>query len=401
MDKTFQESAQNLLKQLQKYDLKNYGYDFLRTWDKDEDSILATLDVIKLVKTLYSNNISPKVFDSGIAISIFKDNSTRTRYSYASSTNLLGLLNQELDMGKSQVAHGETVKETANMISFLTRTIGIRDDIYLGVGHNYMKQVAKSVEEGYKEGSLNQRPSVINLQCDEDHPTQSMSDLSFLIEHFNGLQNLKSKKIVMSWAYSPSYGKPLSVPQGVIALMTRFGMDVTLAYPEGYNLIPEIEQTAAKNAEASGGKFEIVGDMKEAMKDADIVYPKSWAPYSVMQERTKLLKENNSKGLQKLEKRALENNRKYIDWEYNQEMKDVTKDKNALYMHCLPADITDVSCEHGEVSAEVFKVSRKGTYLEAGFKPFVIAAMILLGQYGKDTHKVLGQILKENRPIKK
>ncbi len=76
-------------------------------------------------------------------ISVFRDNSTRTRFSYASALNLLGLAQQDLDEGKSQIAHGETVRETANMISFCADAIGIRDDMYLGAGNAYMREVAK------------------------------------------------------------------------------------------------------------------------------------------------------------------------------------------------------------------------------------------------------------------
>jgi len=93
----------------------------------------------------------------------------------------------------------------------------------------------------------------------------------------------------MSWAYSPSYGKPLSVPQGIIALMSRFGMHIELAYPEGYGLIPEIVEIAKTNAKQSGGSFTVSYSMSDAMRDADIVYPKSWAPYHIMQQRTRLL----------------------------------------------------------------------------------------------------------------
>lgn len=105
----------------------------------------------------------------------------------------------------------------------------------------------------------------------------------------------------MTWAYSPSYGKPLSVPQGIIGLMTRFGMDVTLAHPEGYDLIPDVVAVAKQNAESSGGSFRQVNSMAEAFKDADIVYPKSWAPYKVMEERTELLRANDHDGLKALE----------------------------------------------------------------------------------------------------
>jgi len=132
------------------------------------------------LKQLREENISPKVFDTGLAVSIFRDNSTRTRFSYASAANLLGLAVQDMDETKSQIAHGETVRETANMISFLTDFIGIRDDMYLGEGNKYMREVASALDEGFEKKVLPVRPSIVNLQCDMDHPTQSMADLLHL-----------------------------------------------------------------------------------------------------------------------------------------------------------------------------------------------------------------------------
>jgi knotted carbamoyltransferase YgeW len=394
-----QNSIEDLLEKLSGTNAQHSSPDFLRTWDKSQEEIEAHLYVTQLLREMYYQDISPKVYDSGIAISIFKDNSTRTRYSYASGTDLLGLLNQELDMGKSQIAHGETILETANMISFLTRSIGIRDDKYLGVGHKYMKEYSKSLDIGYEEGVLANRPSVVNLQCDQDHPTQSLSDLSHLMSYYGGLENLKGKKITMSWAYSPSYGKPMSVAQGVIGLMSRFGMDITLAYPEEYHLIPEIEKKAAEKAKESGGSFEITHDMAEAVEGADIVYPKSWAPYGIMERRTELLEAGDDEGLKELEKEGLALNAKYKDWEYTEEMMETTKDGEALYMHCLPADITGVNCENGEVTESVFNQFRQETYIEASYKPFVIAAMIMLGQYGKETYPLLRKLIEKDRKI--
>ncbi len=93
----------------------------------------------------------------------------------------------------------------------------------------------------------------------------------------------------MTWAYSPSYGKPLSVPQGVIGLFTRFGMDVRLAHPEGYSLMPDVVEKAAHFAAEAGTGFRVCGSMEEAFDGADVVYPKSWAPFAVMEERTRLV----------------------------------------------------------------------------------------------------------------
>ncbi len=372
------------------------GKDFLLTWEKSEDELQMILEVAAILKEMRDNNISARVFDSGLAISNFRDNSTRTRFSFASASNLLGLAVQDLDEEKSQIAHGETVRETANMISFLSDFIGIRDDIFLGEGNKYMREVAAALDEGYAEGVLPHRPGLVNLQCDMDHPTQSMADLLHLKQQFGSLDALRGKKIVMSWAYSPSYGKPLSVPQGIIALMSRFGMHIELAYPEGYGLIPEITELARANAQQSGGSFHISHSMEEAMKDADIVYPKSWAPYHIMQQRTMLLMQGDKPGLADLEQECLVNNAKYIDWEYNEDKMKLTKDQDALYMHCLPADISGVSCKEGEVNAEVFEKYRIRTYLEAGFKPYIIAAMMFTQRFENPAEALAG-ILKRDR----
>jgi len=357
---------------------KLYNDDFFLTWDKSRDELEAIFTVADALAYMRQNNISTKIFDSGLGISLFRDNSTRTRFSFASACNLLGLEVQDLDEGKSQIAHGETVRETANMISFMADIIGIRDDMYIGKGHTYMKEVSESVVDGNKEGVLEQRPTIVNLQCDIDHPTQSMADALHLIHEFGGIENLKGKKVAMTWAYSPSYGKPLSVPQGIIGLMTRFGMDVVLAHPEGYEVFEEVREVAAKNAAESGGSFTVTNSMAEAFKDADVVYPKSWAPFKAMEKRTDLYAKGDDAGIKALEKELLEQNAQHKDWECTEELMATTKDGKALYMHCLPADITGVSCKEGEVEASVFDRYRTPLYKEASYKPYVIAAMIFL-----------------------
>ena len=373
-----------------------YGRDFLLTWEKSDADLETVLEVASVLKEMRSANISPRVFDSGLAISNFRDNSTRTRFSFASASNLLGLAVQDLDEEKSQIAHGETVRETANMISFLSDFIGIRDDIFLGEGNKYMREVGAALDEGFENGVLPVRPGIVNLQCDMDHPTQSMADIMHLLSVFGSAGNLRGKKLVMSWAYSPSYGKPMSVPQGIIALMSRFGMNIELAYPEGYNLIPEIVDLAGENALAGGGSFRVSHSMEEAMRDADIVYPKSWAPYHIMQQRTELLQKADRSGLKELEQVCLANNAKFKDWEFDDDKLKLTRNGSALYMHCLPADISGVSCERGEVSASAFERYRMETYREAGFKPYVIAAMMLTNRF-ENPGEILSEIMQRNR----
>ena len=372
---------QGYIDKLNKLNFKEmYNGDFFLTWEKTDDELEAVFTVAEALRYMRENNISTKVFESGLGISLFRDNSTRTRFSFASACNLLGLEVQDLDETKSQIAHGETVRETANMISFMADVIGIRDDMYIGKGNKYMHEVVDSVTQGNKDGVLEQKPTLVNLQCDIDHPTQCMADMLHIINTFGGVENLKGKKVAMTWAYSPSYGKPLSVPQGVVGLMTRFGMDVVLAHPEGYDIMPEVEEVAKKNAAENGGSFTKTNSMAEAFKDADIVYPKSWAPFAAMEKRTDLYAEGDQAGIDALEKELLEQNAEHKDWCCTEELMSTTKDGKALYLHCLPADINGVSCKDGEVEASVFDRYRDPLYKEASYKPYIIAAMILLAK---------------------
>jgi knotted carbamoyltransferase YgeW len=374
-----------------------YRSDFLLTWEKTDDELRAVFAVADILRAMRRNNLSARIFDSGLAVSIFRDNSTRTRFSFASASNLLGLALQDLDEGKSQIAHGETVRETANMVSFMAEVIGIRDDMYIGKGNAYMREVSRAVQEGYAAGILEQRPTLVNLQCDIDHPTQSMADAMHLIKHFGGAERLRGKKIAMSWAYSPSYGKPLSVPQGVIGLMTRFGMEVVLAHPPGYEVMQETLAVAKTNAARGGGSFAVTHDMREAFQAADIVYPKSWASFAAMEKRTDLYGKGDMAGIKALEKELLAQNATHKDWECTEKLMKETRDGRALYMHCLPADISGVSCTEGEVAAPVFDGYRDLLYQEASYKPYIIAAMVFLSKV-KHPADMLGQLLTGGRP---
>lgn len=391
-------TLQDFINHLNKLNFKEmYNNDFFLTWEKTDDELDAVWTIADALRFMRENNISTKVFESGLGISLFRDNSTRTRFSFASACNLLGLEVQDLDEGKSQIAHGETVRETANMISFMADVIGIRDDMYIGKGNAYMREVSESVMQGNQDGILEQRPTLVNLQCDIDHPTQCMADMLHIIHELGGVENLKGKKLAMTWAYSPSYGKPLSVPQGVIGLMTRMGMDVVLAHPEGYEVMPEVEQVARKNAAASGGSFTRTNDMAEAFKDADIVYPKSWAPFAAMEKRTELYGKGDADGIKTLEKELLAQNAQHEDWACTEELMKTTRDGKALYLHCLPADITGVSCEAGEVDGSVFERYRNPLYKEASYKPYVIAAMIFLSKFA-DPAAILKKLEEKGTP---
>ncbi|MGI9609336.1 MAG: knotted carbamoyltransferase YgeW [Acidimicrobiia bacterium] len=391
------ERIRSLIQQLDQTESTLFGRDPLLTWEQSHEDLQALLLTTEIFEELWLANLDSRVFRSGLAVSLFRDKSTRTRFSFASAASVLGLSLMDLDETKTQIAHGETVRETANMISFLTEAIGIRDDMFVGEGHEYMQEVSSSLQGGFEEGVLPQRPVVINLQCDRDHPTQSLADLMHLQKTFGSLEALKGKKLAMTWAYSPSYGKPLSVPQGIVGLLTRYGMEVVLAHPPGYDLMPEIDSMAQRQASESGGSFAITNSMQEAFADADVVYPKSWAPFQVMETRTRYLRGGQADKMDDLEQQAIDSNSRFKDWECTEEMMRSTREGRALYMHCLPADITGVSCQEGEVAATVFDRYRIATYNEAQHKPYVMAAMILLGRFAEPA-RVLTEILDRDNP---
>ena len=393
------DTIQPYLDELAKLDFsKMYNEDFLLTWEKSTDELRALYAVADALRNLREHNISTRLFESGLAVSLFRDNSTRTRFSYASGSNLLGLQLMDLDEGKSQIAHGETVRETATMISFMADVIGIRDDKFIGKGDAYMREVSASVKQAFEDGVLDHRPTLVSLQSDMDHPTQSTADILYLINEFGGLENLRGKKVAVTWAYSPSYGKPLSCPQSLITLLPRFGMDVTLAHPEGYDLMPELVDVAGKFATESGATFKKTHNMAEAFEGADIVIPKSWAPYAAMEKRTNLYAAGDDAGIDALEKELLAENATHKDWCCTADlMAKTAHGMDTIYMHPLPADINGVSCEHGEVANEVFDYHRDGLYKEASYKPYAIAAMIFL-QKAKDPIATLKALEQGNTP---
>ncbi|NQU29830.1 MAG: ornithine carbamoyltransferase, partial [Anaerolineae bacterium] len=172
------------------------------------------------------------------------------------------------------------------------------------------------------------RVPVLNMQCEIYHPHQCLADIMTIIEKKG--RNLKRKKMVVSWAYASSYLKPISVPQSLILQMPRFGLDVVLAHPPEFKLMPEIMEQAQEAARVAGAGFEVTDDMEAAFKDADVVYAKSWGPLLTTQDP------DEGKVIQD----------KYKSWITDQRKMDLAKE-DAIYMHPLPAD-RDV-----EVTSEV------------------------------------------------
>lgn len=353
-----------------------FGKDFLRTWDMSDEDIKAVASGACALKALRDSNVSPKIFDSGIAVSMFSKKDSGMEIAFASGCDLLGLT----IIGMDRKLGNSNIKENTAMASYMADTIGVCESDFVEKSSRYMKRIADSVEDAQKNGVITQKPCVINLGSDEDTPVQTIADLQHMAGVFGGIENLKGKKIAVTWAYSPNGTRSLAYPQGLISLVTRFGMDVVLASPEGMDLMPDSYERAEKNAELSGGKFTRTDSMEEAVSGADIVVPVNWAPFSFLEKRTELSDANLGTYIDLLEHELREKNNEFINWEITEEMMEKTKDGKALLMHDLPADITDINCIRGEMTAQVYNANLQNLFKEAGMRPYVIAAMTILAK---------------------
>jgi ornithine carbamoyltransferase len=298
------------------------GRDYIETQDFTADEINYLLDVADDLKKKYHAGEHTVSNERQTVFLLFFDKSTRTRNAFEAGITQLGGHAHFLEPGSLQISHGESAKDTAIILGNMGHAIAVRHDLIPEVGNAYMRELA-----------AHSPVPIINMQCDVDHPTQTLADLMTMREHF-GTTDLKGKKIAVSWAYAPSYAKPLSVPQGLITLMTRMGMDVSLAHPKGYDLMPHTVEYAKKNAAEAGGKFEIVDSMEAAFENADVVYPKSWGVCDLMFKKRDA---QTQAEIDAIEQECLVENAKHKHWLCDADMMKRAND-NAIYMHCLPAD---------------------------------------------------------------
>lgn len=240
---------------------------------------------------------------------IFLDLSTRTRNAFEAGMTQLGGHAHFIDANTSQIAHGESPKDMGVILSSYGHGIAIRHDKIPGEGNAYMRAVAEHAAA-----------PVINLQCDEDHPTQQLADLMTIEEVF-GTRDLSGMRVCVSWAYAPSYAKPMSVPQGLALLLPRFGADLVIARPPEYRLMAHVMERAHRLAAAGGGSIVEVDDMEEGFAGAQIVYPKSWGAEHLFGN----------------EAEALALNARYEEWICDDRRMALAA-PDAIYMHCLPAD---------------------------------------------------------------
>lgn len=283
------------------------GRDFIADTDWTLEEIETALDVAWDLKRSRALGLRTDYLLGKTLFMLFFFTSTRTRNSFEAGMTQLGGHAHFIESSTTQIAHGDTPKEIGKILGSYGDGIAIRHCDW-GVGNHYINEVARYSPV-----------PVLNMQCEIYHPFQILADMMTIIEKKG--RNLKGKKIAVSWAYAASYQKPLSVPQSLILQAARFGMHVTLAYPPEFKLMPDIEQQAADLARQYGGYFEIVHDMDEAFKDADVVYPKSWGCMLT----TANLEESARIG------------RKYTDWITDARRIALAKE-DVIYMHPLPAD---------------------------------------------------------------
>jgi len=284
------------------------GRDYIETLDWSVEEIEEALAASAELKQGFRRGEPHRLLPDRTLFMLFLDKSTRTRNAFEAGMTQLGGHAHYLDAEKTQVAHGESPKDMGIILSSYGHGIAIRHDLIPYEGNTYMREVAHHAEV-----------PVINLQCDVDHPTQTLADLMTLRETRG--QDLRGLRVAVSWAYAPSYAKPLSVPQGLCALLPRFGIDVVLAHPPGWELMPELMKRAREAAQEVGGSVTVTNDMDEAFRHADAVYPKSWGRLDLFTN----------------EEEALGASEKHRDWICDARRMSLAK-QDTLYMHCLPAD---------------------------------------------------------------
>jgi ornithine carbamoyltransferase len=319
------------------------GRDYITTQEWTELEIETLLDVSADLKCKFKRRIPHRYLPDQTIFLMFFDKSTRTRNSFEAGITQLGGHAHFLTADVMQVSHGESPKDTGIILSGYGHGIAIRHDLIPGEGNTYMREVAKWADA-----------PVINMQCDVDHPCQTLADLMTIREKRG--KDSRGLKVAVTWAYAPSYAKPLSVPQGLIMLMTRFGMDVTLAHPPEYSLMPETIAAARENAKRAGVKFEVAENMEDAFRDADVVIPKSWGCLDTMgtdpQESLRIAKQ-------------------YRHWICDADKMRLAN-PSALYMHPLPAD------RGNEVTDEVIDGPQSVVFDEANNRLHTAKAIMAL-----------------------
>jgi N-acetylornithine carbamoyltransferase len=273
-------------------------------WTKDE--IDTVMDVAFDLKRKRAMGVPHASLRDKVLALLFFFTSTRTRSSFEAGIAQLGGHGAFIDSTTTQISHGDTAKEIGEIYGRYYDGIAIRQCDW-DFGNKYIRDVAAA-----------SRVPVLNMQCDVYHPFQILADLMTILEKKGDPRGLT---INVSYAYASSYQKPISVPQSLILLMTRYGMNVRLTHPPEFKLMPDIVQQARDNARQARGSFEILDDFDAGFKDADVIYAKSWGCLLTTADHGE----------------SAEISKQYTNWITDEERMALAKD-DAIYMHCLPAD---------------------------------------------------------------
>jgi len=284
-----------------------HGRDLIGDLDFSKEEVETILDVAWDLKRKRALNEPHAYLRDKVLAMLFFFSSTRTRGSFEAGMAQLGGHAAFIESRTTQIAHGDTEREMGEIFGRYFDGIAIRH-VDWGIGNRYLNLVAEA-----------SRVPVLNMQCEIYHPHQCLADLMTIMEKKG--RNLRGRKMVVSWAYASSYLKPISVPQSLILQMPRFGLDVVLAHPPEFGLMPDIMDQAREQARKYKVGFDVIHDMEEACQDVDVIYAKSWGPLMTTHDP------EAGKAIQD----------KYQDWIADEAKISLGKD-DVIYMHPLPAD---------------------------------------------------------------
>lgn len=276
----------------------------LEEWTKDE--LDTVLDVAFALKRERALGIAHPLLRDKVLAMLFFYSSTRTRASFEAGMAQLGGHAQFIESRVTQISHGDTAKEIGEILGRYNDGIAIRN-VDWGVGNTYLREVAEA-----------SRVPVLNMQCDLYHPHQALADLMTIIERFG---DPRGRTATVSWAYAASYQKPISVPQSLVTLLPRFGMNVRLVHPPEFPLSSDVVDRAKDNAHRNHVGFEVLHDFDDGIRGTDVVYAKSWGALLTTTDEA--------------EGKALID--KYPTWIADERRMALASDE-AVYMHPLPAD---------------------------------------------------------------
>ncbi len=301
------------------YDLK--GKDLITTCDWTDEEIEYIFKLAEQIKEKhYSGESFKPLLDKSYAMMFF-NNSTRTRHSFETGVTQLGGHAQfvrpdtmRLSIDPVPTGKGESIKDTANVLSRFVDGLGIR---LIAESVSEFGMANKIIKEFAEHADI----PVINMMSELWHPCQALTDI-FTLREKEANESLKKKKMVIHWAYSP-HARDWASVQETAALGARNGMDVVVAQPDIYDLVPEAVEAGKKYAEMSGGSYEVTNDLDGALEGADYVYPRNWITLDYFEH-----------GKEKEKEIAKD----YKDWRFTKERWEKNTGGKAKLMHCMPID---------------------------------------------------------------